>query len=189
MATTEFRITGFGGQGVILAAYVIGKAVAVVDGRHATLNQAFGPEARGSACSAQLILSDDPITYPYVRRTDILVAMSQDAYRSFVAEVRDGGLVLVDDSLVTPDTGGGHRVVGAPATRIAEQLDKRIMANMVMVGLFAAATGIISADSAREAIRTSVPAGSEENNLQAFEKGHEIGLEVSGRSALEEVTA
>jgi 2-oxoglutarate ferredoxin oxidoreductase subunit gamma len=74
MARTEIRITGFGGQGVILAGYVIGKATAVVEGRHATLNQSFGPEARGSACSAQLILSDEPITYPYVRTTDILVA-------------------------------------------------------------------------------------------------------------------
>jgi 2-oxoglutarate ferredoxin oxidoreductase subunit gamma len=175
MAITEIRISGFGGQGVILAAYVIGKAAAVVEGRHATLNQAFGPEARGSACSAQLILSDEPITYPYVRGTDILVAMSQDAYRSFVGEVREGGTVLIDDSLVTPAIGSGHRVLGAPATRTAEQIGKRIMANMVMVGLLTAATGIVAPDAVRESIRTSVPSGTEEANLHAFERGLEMG--------------
>jgi len=136
MANTEIRITGFGGQGVILAAYVIGKAAAVVEGRHATLNQAFGPEARGSACSAQLILSDDPVMYPYVRRTDILVAMSQDAFRRFEGEVRDGGLALIDNSLVTPGPDPRYRVLGVPAGRMAEELGKRIVGNMVMVGFF-----------------------------------------------------
>lgn len=175
MSSTEIRISGFGGQGVILAAYVIGKAVAVVEGRHATLNQSFGPEARGSACSAQLILSDRPVMYPYVRGTDVLVAMSQEAYRLFIGEVRPGGLVLIDDSLVTPGPSPDRRVIGAPATRHAEQIGKRIMANMVMVGLFTAATGIVTPEAVREAVRTSVPTGSEKTNLQALEIGLDLG--------------
>lgn len=173
MAKTEIRITGFGGQGVILAAYVIGKAVAVVADRHATLNQSFGPEARGSACSAQLVLSDEPVTYPYVRCTDILVAMSQDAYRQFIGEVREGGIVLIDDSLVTQDS--AHRTFGAPATRTAEQLGKKIVANMVMVGLFTSTTGIVGRETVEEAIRTSVPSGTEELNLAAYKRGLELG--------------
>jgi 2-oxoglutarate ferredoxin oxidoreductase subunit gamma len=173
MAKTEIRITGFGGQGVILAAYVLGKAVAVMEDRHATLNQSFGPEARGSACSAQLILSDEPVMYPYVRQTDILLAMSQDAYRTFIDEVREGGIVLVDDSLVTPSS--SHRTYSAPATRTAEQLGKRMIANMVMVGLFTGATGIVSQEAAEEAIKTSVPSGTEELNLAAFKRGLELG--------------
>lgn len=188
MARTEIRITGFGGQGVILAAYIIGKAAAVVEGRHATLNQAFGPEARGSACSAQLILSDEPVTYPYVRRTDLLLAMSQDAYRTFLGEVRDGGTALVDDSLVTPDPGTRVKTMGAPATRVAEEIGKRIMANMVMVGLFTATTGLITADAAQEAIRTSVPSGTEDVNLAAFQRGLEKGMELMKSGDREEVT-
>lgn len=189
MARTEIRITGFGGQGVILAGYVIGKAKAVVEGRHATLNQSFGPEARGSACSAQLILSDEPITYPYVRRTDILVAMSQDAFRRFVPELRDGGLALVDDSLVTPGDLHRIRALGAPATRTAEQLGKRIVSNMVMVGLFTGATGLVGADATREAVRSSVPPGTEKLNLDAFERGLELGMKLVAPRQLHEVHA
>jgi len=188
MPRTEIRISGFGGQGVILAAYIIGKAAAVVEGRHATLNQAFGPEARGSACSAQLILSDEPITFPYVRGTDVLVSMSQEAYRIFVPEVKDGGTVLIDDSLVTPEPDSSLKTVGAPASRTAEEIGKRIMGNMVMVGLFAGATGLITAEAAREAIRTSVPSGTEDINLKAFEKGFEMGSGVDA-PRLQEVVA
>ena len=158
MDRTELRISGFGGQGVILAAYVLGKACAVVENGHATLNQAFGPEARGSACSAQLILSSEPVTYPYVRSIDILVAMSQDSYRLFHGEVKPGGLILIDEDLVTTEVKPKHRILGVPATRIAEELGKRIIANMVMVGFFAASSDLLDVESVRTAIRIVVAA-------------------------------
>jgi len=173
MARTELRFTGFGGQGVILAAYVIGKTASVIEGRHATLNQSFGPEARGSACSAQLILSDEPVSYPYVRRTHVLMAMSQDAYRKYLHEVREDGIILLDDSLVVSES--PHRTFGAPATRTAEALGTKIMANMVMVGLLTATTGLVGREAVHEAIRTSVPTGTEERNLAAYARGLEIG--------------
>lgn len=182
MTRTELRLSGFGGQGIILAAYVIGKAVAVVEGRHATLNQAFGPEARGSACSAQVVLSDESVSYPYVREPEILVAMSQDAYRIFIGEVRKGGLVLIDDSLVTPKSSRRYRTLGVPATRMAEELGRRIMANMVMVGFFTSVTGLISPESAAESVRSSVPSGSQEVNLAAFEKGLAHGYACIGKA-------
>lgn len=186
MERTELRVSGFGGQGVILAAYVLGKACAVVENGHATLNQSFGPEARGSACSAQLILSSRPVAYPYVRGLDILVAMSQDAYRMFVDQVRPGGLVLVDEDLVTPGPSRGRRVLAIPATRLAEELGRRIVANMVMVGFFAAATDLLAVDSLREAIRSSVPAGTEKLNLAAFEAGLDHGVRTgAGRRSTE----
>jgi 2-oxoglutarate ferredoxin oxidoreductase subunit gamma len=164
---------------MILCAYVVGRAAAVNEGRHATLNQAFGPEARGSACSAQLVVSDEPVMYPYVHGTDILVAMSQDAYQRFVDEVRDGGIVVVDDSLVTPVATDRVRIVAAPATRAAEGLGKRITANMVMAGVFTATTQAVSPEAMRAAIRESVPGGTEELNLAAFERGLEIGRSIS----------
>ena len=103
MASTGIRIAGFGGQGVILAGMVIGKAVAIHDGKFATLTQSFGPEARGSACSAQLIVSDEPILYPYLMQPDILVVMSQEASRLFGSDLKPGGLLLYEQDLIHLD--------------------------------------------------------------------------------------
>jgi 2-oxoglutarate ferredoxin oxidoreductase subunit gamma len=188
MERTELRLSGFGGQGLILAAYVIGKAVAVCESKHATLNQSFGPEARGSACSAQLILADDPVSYPYVRKTDVLVAMSQPAYRLFDDEVKEGGMILVDEDLVTPGDVGNRTVLAVPATRIAETLGRRIIANMVMVGFFTATTQLATEESVREAIKSSVPSGTENVNLEAFEAGLNHGKSLLADS-VEEVGA
>ena len=91
MASSGIRIAGFGGQGVILAGMVIGKAAAIHDGKFATLTQSFGPEARGSACSAQLIVSDEPILYPYLTQPDILVVMSQEAHDALRVRPEAGG--------------------------------------------------------------------------------------------------
>lgn len=189
MKRIETRFSGFGGQGVILAAYITGKAVAVCESRHATLNQSFGPEARGSACSAQVVLSDEPVSYPYVRQTDVLVSMSQDAFRCFVGEVREGGTILVDEDLVSTTEVPGRTLLAVPATRIAESLGKRIIANMVMVGFFTATTGLVHEDSVREAIRTSVPSGTEELNLEAFEQGLAHGKSLLAGSGVGEVGA
>ncbi len=176
MATTELRIAGFGGQGVILAGIVIGKAAAIYDGKHATLTQSFGPEARGSACSAQLILSNEPILYPYLTSTDILVAMSQDAYHRFSTELRPGGLLLVEEELVTcHSVPQGLTLHGIPATRLAEELGRRAVLNIVMVGFFAAVTGLVSVEAMKKAVADSVPRGTEKLNLAAFEKGLEYG--------------
>ena len=83
MRTTEIRVSGFGGQGVILCGYILGRAAALHGGKHATLTQSFGPDARGSACSAQLIVSDDPVLYPYIKQAQVLVCLSQEAYEKF----------------------------------------------------------------------------------------------------------
>jgi len=178
MAITEIRITGFGGQGVILAAYVIGKAAAVVEGRHATLNQAFGPEARGSACSAQLILSGDPVAYPYVRSVDILVAMSQEAYDKFEPGLRENGILLTEQDLVRAHLPRPKiKAYSVPATRIAEQMGNRMFANMVMLGFLAAVTGLTSRDALHKAIPGFVPDRSLDKNLQALDRGWELGKE------------
>ena len=101
-APSEIKIGGFGGQGVILSGIIIGKARAIFDGKHATLTQAFGPEARGSACSAQVILSDEAILYPYVANPDVLVVMSQEAYTKFSPALKKDGILLMEQDLVQP---------------------------------------------------------------------------------------
>ncbi|MBP1620565.1 MAG: 2-oxoglutarate ferredoxin oxidoreductase, gamma subunit, partial [Acidobacteria bacterium] len=139
MAKTEIRVGGLGGQGVILCGQIIGRAAAIYSGKHATLIQAFGPEARGSACSAQVTISDDEIGYPYVTHPDILVVMSVDAYAQFAPQLRPGGLLLHEQELIAVDNRlpAGVRALGVPATRFAEELGRRLVLNIVMVGFFA----------------------------------------------------
>jgi 2-oxoglutarate ferredoxin oxidoreductase subunit gamma len=172
MGVTGICFAGFGGQGVILAGMIVGRAAAIYDGKFATLTQSFGPEARGSACSAQLLVSPEPILYPYVTRPDILVAMSQEAYRRFGPQLKPGGVLLHEEDLVKLDEASrGAQTFGIPATRFAEELGRRLVLNVVMVGFTTAVTGITSPEAVRQAIRDSVPPGTESLNLAAFEKG------------------
>jgi 2-oxoglutarate ferredoxin oxidoreductase subunit gamma len=169
----EIRITGFGGQGVILAGYILGKAACVFDGKWATLVQSYGPEARGSACAAQVVIADETIHYPYVRRQDTLVAMSQEGYDSYAGALVEGGVLLYDEDLVdistTPCAAGF--VAKVPATRAAEQMGRRMAANIVMLGFLAGCTDVVAAEAMKSAVRSSVPKGTEEFNLTALERG------------------
>jgi 2-oxoglutarate ferredoxin oxidoreductase subunit gamma len=176
MQLTEIRIAGFGGQGVILSAIVIGKAASIHEGGYATMTQSFGPEARGGACSAQVILSDQPILYPYVTHPDILVVMSQEAYTRFSPELKDNGLLIIEQDLVrVSELQEGTRLFSVPATRLAEELGKRMVLNSVMVGFFGAVAGLLDPESLRKAIADSVPAGFRELNLRAFDRGFDYG--------------
>ena len=177
MQLTEIRIAGFGGQGVILSAIILGKAASIHQGAFATMTQSFGPEARGGACSAQLIISESPILYPYVTRPDILVVMSQEAYTRFVPELKDGGILIIEQDLVRiSELTGDIQIYSVPATRFAEELGKRMVLNSVMVGFFAAVTHLLDADAVRKAVADSVPSSFRELNLKAFEKGFECGM-------------
>jgi 2-oxoglutarate ferredoxin oxidoreductase subunit gamma len=174
MRLTEIRIAGFGGQGVILSAVVLGKAASICENGFATMTQNFGPEARGGACSAQLVVSDSPVLYPYVTRPDIMLLMSQEAYNRFAPELKPGGMLIVEQDLVrVSDLKGDPNVYSIPATRFAEELGKRMVLNSVMVGFFTAVTKLLSADAVRQAVADSVPASFRDLNLKAFAKGFE----------------
>ncbi len=173
---TEIRISGFGGQGVILSAVVIGKAGCIFENGYSTMTQAFGPEARGGACSAQVILSNEPILYPYVTRPDILVTMSQEAYSLFAPQLKDNGILIIEQELVRIDKlPASVRVYSLPATRLAEELGKRMVMNIVMVGFFGAVTNVLNPEALRQAVADSVPEAFRELNLRAFDKGFEYG--------------
>jgi len=172
----EIRIAGFGGQGVILCGHIIGKAASIFDGRNATMTQAFGPEARGSACSSQVIVDDARILYPYVREPGVLVAMSQGGYAKFAPGVARGATVLIESELVDPgEVRDDMRLFGIPSTRIAEELGRKIVQNIVMLGFFAAMADVASPESMREAVLDSVPAGTEKLNGRAFQMGFDYG--------------
>jgi 2-oxoglutarate ferredoxin oxidoreductase subunit gamma len=185
MQLTEIRVAGFGGQGVILSAIILGKAASIYEGGFATMTQSFGPEARGGACSAQLVLSGSPVLYPYVTRPDILVVMSQEAYTKFVPELKDGGTLIVERDLVrVTDLKPNTKVYSVPATRLAEELGKRMVLNSVMVGFFTAVTQLLDKEAVRKAVADSVPASFRDLNLNAFDKGFDYGL-VSGSQSVE----
>jgi 2-oxoglutarate ferredoxin oxidoreductase subunit gamma len=176
MRLTEIRIAGFGGQGVILSAILLGKAASIYENGFATMTQNFGPEARGGACSAQLVLSDSPVLYPYVTSPDIMVVMSQEAYNRFSPELKPEGILIIEEDLVrVSDLKGDPKVYSIPATRIAEELGKRMVLNSVMVGFFTAVTKLLTPDAVRKAVADSVPPSFRDLNLQAFEKGFEYG--------------
>jgi 2-oxoglutarate ferredoxin oxidoreductase subunit gamma len=172
MPVNEIRVAGFGGQGVIMAANVIGKANCLYQEGYSTMVQNFGPEARGGACSAGLILSDEPILYPYLTEPEVMIVMSQEAFTKFAPEISAKGVMLVEQDLVrVSNLKTGVRVYSIPATRIAEQLGKRMMQNIVMVGYFAAVTGLVSVEALKKAVASSVPPHTRELNLQAFDAG------------------
>ena len=180
----EIRISGFGGQGVIRCGYIIGKTAALYDGKHATLTQSFGPEARGSACSAQILVDASPIRYPYITVPDTVVAMSQEAYDKFGSHITNDGTLLIDEDLVKPgDSVKAKKIFAVPATRIAETLGNRIVANIVMLGFFTAMTDILTVEAAREALPSSVPERFVELNTKAFEEGYAFGMGLLGKPA------
>ena len=180
---TEIRITGFGGQGVVLSGHIIGRACAVNAGMHATMIQSFGPEARGSACSTTLAVSDAEVLYPYIGRPDIFVVMSAEGYEKYRDELKDDGILIYEKDLVAFEPKEGQKAYGVSSTRIAEELGRAIVQNIVMLGFFAAATEIVPLESMRKAVEESVPKGTEELNLRAFDAGCAAFAESYGSGA------
>ncbi len=171
MSRTEIRITGFGGQGVVLSGYIIGRACSIHADKHATMIQSFGPEARGSACSATLAVSDTRVLYPYIRRPDIFVVMSAEGYENYRDELKDEGTLVYEENLVHPVLKEGQPAYGVPSMRIAESLGRSIVQNIVMLGFFTAVTEVVSREQMREAVKAAVPPGTEDLNLKAFDAG------------------
>ena len=173
MSRTEIRITGMGGQGVVLSGHIIGRACAIDASNHATMIQSFGPEARGSACSATLAVSDTEVLYPYIGRPDVFAVMSAEGYETYRDELKDKGILIYESDLVHPTLKEGQAAYGVPSTRIAESLGRSIVQNIVMLGFFTAATQIVSREQMRQAVKASVPAGTERLNFEAFDAGYE----------------
>jgi 2-oxoglutarate ferredoxin oxidoreductase subunit gamma len=179
MSATEIKFGGFGGQGVILAGIIIGRAASIYNNKFATLTQSFGPEARGSACSAQVIISDSKILFPYVTKPEILMVMSQEACNKFLLQATDNATIIIEEDLVKPkQLKPDMKVFGIPATRLAEELGRKMILNIVMAGFFTAVTRLVDYEAVREAVKASVPQGTEEMNLRAYDKGYQYGVEL-----------
>jgi 2-oxoglutarate ferredoxin oxidoreductase subunit gamma len=173
---------GFGGQGIISAGRIIGQAAALYDKLEACFTQSYGPEARGGAAGSQVVISSDPIHHPHIIQPTSMLIMSQGAYAKYMPTLSPGGILLIDDELVTlaADHRADIRTHGIPATRIAEQEGSSRAANTAMLGFWVAVVGVVSREAMRQAVAESVPAKTVELNMRVFDIGYEKGLEVTG---------
>lgn len=169
----EIRLGGFGGQGIILAGAILGRALSVHAGRNAVMSESYGPESRGGACMVEIVTSDEEIAYPRVVSPDVLVLMSQQAYDKYGPDRPEGSILIVEEDLVDLGDKPPPDALAAPATRLAEELGRRIVANIVMLGFLVGATGVVDVGMLREAVAASVPRGSEQLNLTAVDMGYE----------------
>jgi 2-oxoglutarate ferredoxin oxidoreductase subunit gamma len=176
---TDIRFSGLGGQGIVRCGLITGKALALFDNKHATMTQSFGPEARGSACRSQLVVSEDRVLYPYITSPQILVAMSQEAFEKYIPDLAEKGMLIIDQDLVKiKDLKKGLRIYSVPSTRFAESLGNRIIANLVMLGFFTAVSKIVSAEAMKKALPGLVPGRFLDLNVKAFDKGYDYGMEI-----------
>jgi 2-oxoglutarate ferredoxin oxidoreductase subunit gamma len=179
-ARRELRIAGFGGQGVILFGEIVGKGASIFDSGYATLTQSYGPEARGGSCTAEVVVSKDPIGYPRVTNPEVIVILAQEAYGNYGRNPPKGTLIIVDPDLVKTDPEVQPAPLSVPATRMAREMNRPVVANIIMLGFFAAVSDLVSHNALREAVRASVPEGTEDLNLSAFDKGYAYGQEQAG---------
>ncbi|EHP89173.1 2-oxoacid:ferredoxin oxidoreductase subunit gamma [Methanotorris formicicus] len=171
----EIRLSGFGGQGIILAGVILGRAASLYDKKEAVQTQSYGPEARGGASKSEVVIDDKLIDFPKVIKPDILVCMSQPAFDKYVNDIKENGFLLIDEDLVSGEDIPNVKFYKIPFTRIAnEEVGLGIVANIVMLGALTRITGIVSKESMEKAILDSVPKGTEEKNLLAFNKGYEF---------------
>jgi 2-oxoglutarate ferredoxin oxidoreductase subunit gamma len=167
---TEIRLAGEGGQGMILAGIILAEAAAIYDGKQAAQTQSYGPEARGGASRSEVVISDGEIDHPEVLSADVVIALSQEAYRKFAKTVRDGGLLIIDEDRVA--TSSDFKGIKIPVARIAsESTGKAITANTVALGVLVGLTNIVSHAAIEKAVTARAPKGTEEMNRRALQAG------------------
>jgi 2-oxoglutarate ferredoxin oxidoreductase subunit gamma len=178
----ELRIAGFGGQGVVLAGNIVGQAVAVYDKQFAAFTQNYGPEARGGSCTAEVVAAEEPIGYPYLTKPQIVVILSQDAYTKYGKDLPAETLLIIDPDLVKPDPAQTHPFLTIPTNRMARELGRVVVANIVLLGFLAAVSTFATAEALRKSVLATVPKGTGEFNMKAFEAGYKYGQEHGQRS-------
>jgi len=172
----EIRLSGEGGQGLVLAGKILAEAAAIYDNKNATQSQSYGPEARGGASRSDVIISDDEIDYPKAIDIDLLLALTQESCNRYVKDLKDDGIIIVDTQAVTDIPDKISRVFKVPLLEIAKkEVGKAMVANIVALGIIASLIKIISEDAIESAILARVPKGTENMNLKAFKVGIERG--------------
>lgn len=177
MVRKEIRIAGFGGQGVVLAGHIVGHAASVYDRGYATLTQSYGPEARGGSCAAEVVISDEPISYPYVLKPQVMVILAQEACHKYVSDDCADTTVIVDPDLVKIEPTSHLKPLTVPASHMAHEMGRSMVANIIVLGFVAAVSDLVSCEAMKKSVLDSVPKGTEELNSRAFDMGYQYGLD------------
>jgi len=171
----EIRFSGSGGQGVITASVILGAAAALHDGKNVIQSQSYGPEARGGATKADVIIADEKIFYPKARHIDYLVSLTQKAADKFIKTLKKGGTVIIDGDFVNLPDSPDYRLYRLPLTsRTLEKFNRLTTLNVVSLGAFVEVSGLVSVAAVKKAVAEHSPAGFEEMNLASFELGREL---------------
>jgi len=179
----EIRIAGFGGQGIVMSAVILGKAASIYMGRQSAVMQSYGPESRGGACSGAVVIDIEPVDYPYTLTPDILLLLSQEAYAKYGKTIRPGGVMIIDQDMVELTGDDNAIVFKVPATRMAEKMGKKIVANIIMLGALAGVADVITFEAIKKSALSLVPSKTREINEKAVEQGYEFGKKM--KNALE----
>ena len=176
----EVRLSGAGGQGLLLAGLLLAEAAGVYEGREVAQTQSYGPESRGGACRSDVIVSDEPVLYPGAGKLDLVLAMTQQACDRYSPDLKPEGLLVIDPTFVTRPPEKAQKLYRVPATELAEGLGRKIVANVVALGAIAALTGLVSREALEAAVLARAPKGTEELNRRALAAGFEAGGQVMG---------
>lgn len=185
MTRYEIRIGGFGGQGVVTMAMVLGETLSLIEGKECVQTQSYGPEARGGASKSEVVVDDEQVDYPKVQEPDVFVVLSRAAYLEYIDGLKDDGILIIDEDLVKiegglPDT---VKIYKIPATRIAdEEVGNKQSTNVVMLGALAALTGIVTIDGLKQRVEERWPRF-KEMNLKALELGIKAGEAVKAATS------
>ncbi len=165
----NIRLCGSGGQGIMTAGYILGKAASVFHDYHSVQTQSYGPEARGGAARSEVIISDEEIGYFGLPQTEYMMVMSQAAFDKYNFDLTEDAIVVLDPNLVPyADYDGAFEV---PATKLAEKLGNKIVANIVMIGAFNEAADLVPYEALEESVKDSVPKRFIDLNMEALKKG------------------
>ncbi|MCG8538731.1 MAG: 2-oxoacid:acceptor oxidoreductase family protein [Clostridia bacterium] len=171
---TEIRLTGSGGQGLILAGIILAES-AILKGENAVQSQSYGPEARGGASKAEVIISKEEIDFPKVGKADIMLALTQVALDKYANTLKSEGLLVVDSSINVPEDLNVKNIVSIPILNTAsEVIGKTMVANIVALGAIQELTDIVSKEYLEEAVLSRVPRGTEELNKRALQEGYNL---------------
>jgi 2-oxoglutarate ferredoxin oxidoreductase subunit gamma len=166
----EIRLSGSGGQGLILMGIILAEAIGIYDGKYVAQTQSYGPETRGGSSKSEVIVSDEEIDYPKTMKLDLLLAMNQKSYDEFYSDLKSDGTLIVDSTFVTQiPTPKAYRI---PFTRIArEKFKKEVVANIIALGALSQLSSIVSPKAIEAAVLTRVPKGTETLNRSALKTG------------------
>ncbi len=167
---TEVRLAGEGGQGMILAGIILAEAAGIFSGKNVVQTQSYGPEARGGASKAEVVISDGEIDHPEVLDADVVVTLSQEAFKKFGTGIKTGGLLIVDAEKV--DSSQAPQAIRIPVTKLAMETTGRIItANTVALGVVVALTEVVAREAIEKAVQARAPRGTEEMNHKALQAG------------------